>query len=328
MGTANKNLNEPLNGSAGWDVPLNSNATILDLALGGSQVMNLTGNVTSPIVLAGTYLGSFPANAASYLPQQIYITGTIGINTVVQVPAGVGGIWTITNATTGNFTASFSVVGSAGAVSLPAGATTLVQSDGTNPTAIGLSPNAVFRAGDLVQSANASARTGWLLCYGQAVSRTTYAALFAAIGTSYGSGDGSTTFNIPDCRGRAWVGVDNMGGTPANRMPGWAAGTAGGEYTHTLVTGEMPVHAHTASDSGHSHADAGHSHTVGAVSTSAGGGASTGTGFATQTLTTSVGYANIQTGHASISVTNTGGGGAHNNVQPSITGYVFIYTGL
>lgn len=59
---------------------------------------------------------------------------------------------------------------------------------------------------------------GWLMCFGQAVSRTTYANLFAKIGTTYGAGDGSSTFNLPDARGRVSAGKDNMGGTTAGRL--------------------------------------------------------------------------------------------------------------
>jgi microcystin-dependent protein len=65
-----------------------------------------------------------------------------------------------------------------------------------------------------------SAPTGWLLAYGQAVSRTTYAALFAVYSTTYGVGDGSTTFNVPDLRGRVVAGQDDMGGTSADRLTG------------------------------------------------------------------------------------------------------------
>ena len=63
-----------------------------------------------------------------------------------------------------------------------------------------------------------TAPTGWLMCDGSAVSRTTYADLFAEIGTSYGAGDGSTTFNLPDAKGRSIFGKDDMGGTAANRL--------------------------------------------------------------------------------------------------------------
>ena len=63
-----------------------------------------------------------------------------------------------------------------------------------------------------------TAPDGWLLCYGQAVSRTTYAGLYNVIGTTYGAGDASTTFNVPDMRGRFPLGQDDMGGTSANRV--------------------------------------------------------------------------------------------------------------
>ncbi len=85
--------------------------------------------------------------------------------------------------------------------------------------------------------------------YGQAISRTTYATLFAAMGTTYGTGDGSTTFNLPDLRGRVVGSPDNMGGTDAGRLSDanssiavhrFTLGGAGGAVTHTLVTSNLP----------------------------------------------------------------------------------------
>lgn len=73
----------------------------------------------------------------------------------------------------------------------------------------------------------ATAPNGWLLCYGQAISRTTYALLFAIISTTYGIGDGSSTFNLPDKRGRVSVGTDNMGGSAANRITSAVCGITG-----------------------------------------------------------------------------------------------------
>jgi microcystin-dependent protein len=99
--------------------------------------------------------------------------------------------------------------------------------------------------GTLKLSARATADAGWLLCDGSAVSRTTYAALFAAISTSYGTGNGTSTFNLPDFRDRAV-----MGAGPTN-----ALGTAPGAPTHNHV---LPAHSHTLPD--HAHGMADHSH--------------------------------------------------------------------
>ena len=81
--------------------------------------------------------------------------------------------------------------------------------------------------GAVTDFAGATAPTGWMLCYGQAVSRAGYPELFQTIGTTYGIGDGSTTYNLPDCRGRVTAGVDNMGGTAANRITSAGSGIAG-----------------------------------------------------------------------------------------------------
>ncbi|MDA0179025.1 tail fiber protein [Solirubrobacter phytolaccae] len=95
-------------------------------------------------------------------------------------------------------------------------------------------------AGSVIATARSEAPTGWLLCDGAAVSRTTYAALFAAIGTAYGAGNGFSTFNLPDLRGRVPVGVDGS----ANRQDANdALGSAGGAQKHTLTALELPAAA-------------------------------------------------------------------------------------
>ena len=114
--------------------------------------------------------------------------------------------------------------------------------------------------GIYIPYAGATAPAGWELCHGQAISRATFSDLFTAIGTAYGVGDGSTTFNIPDMRGRNALGADNMGGTPANRVTAVAADTVGnslGSETvnlshdhsgttggHALTEAELAAHAH------------------------------------------------------------------------------------
>lgn len=93
--------------------------------------------------------------------------------------------------------------------------------------------------------AGATAPTGWLLCYGQQVGRsgsTGYPNLFAVIGTTYGVGDGSTTFNLPDLRGRAAIGLDNLGGSAASRVAAATAlAQAAGTETHHH---QGPSHTH------------------------------------------------------------------------------------
>jgi microcystin-dependent protein len=107
--------------------------------------------------------------------------------------------------------------------------------------------------GTLMAFAGSAAPAGYLLCTGAAVSRTTYAALFAVIGTVYGAGDGSTTFNIPDGRSRSVVGAGQGAGL-TNRSLGSGTGAAWGEESHALSQAEMPSHAHA--DAGHNHGGA------------------------------------------------------------------------
>lgn len=107
-------------------------------------------------------------------------------------------------------------------------------------------------SGVIMPYAGSSEPTGWLLCSGNAISRTTYSSLYSAIGTTYGSGDGVNTFNIPDLRGRVIAGRDDMGGTAALRVTssgsnansgitGTTLGANGGTQTHILTTAELPT---------------------------------------------------------------------------------------
>jgi microcystin-dependent protein len=111
--------------------------------------------------------------------------------------------------------------------------------------------------GEIRAYAGSSAPAGWLLCDGSAVSRETYSNLFSVIGVSFGDGDESTTFNLPDLRGRSLIGsgqgkkdgaedpVVGVTGPPAGAsMTNRNRGLYGGEEKHTLLTTEMPAHTH------------------------------------------------------------------------------------
>lgn len=93
--------------------------------------------------------------------------------------------------------------------------------------------------------AGSVAPANWLLCFGQNVSRTQYVGLFLTIGTTYGAGDGSTTFALPDMRGRAVAGKDDMGGSAANRITAAVTGVSGITLGNAGGTQDAPLHSHT-----------------------------------------------------------------------------------
>jgi microcystin-dependent protein len=144
--------------------------------------------------------------------------------------------------------------------------------------------------GAVVSFAGSTAPAGWHLCDGSAISRTTYAGAFAVLGTAYGSGDGSTTFNLPNLAGKVILGASGS----------HALGTTGGAETVTLATNQIPSHSHNASGA--------HSHTVvttGTTTVASGSGAT---------------VANATSGNTGGTGTHThdsvGSGAAHENMPP------------
>ena len=153
-------------------------------------------------------------------------------------------------------------------------------------------PELVHNPGHISLYGGSTAPSGWMLCNGAAISRTDYAALFAAIGTKYGVGNGTTTFNIPDLRGRIPVGLD------ATQTEFDNLGEKGGAKTHTLTEAELPSHTHTVL--GYSGVD-------------------------DKNMTGNVGRMQAADTFGQNNTTydkptlGTGGGGAHNNLQPYLT---------
>ncbi len=191
----------------------------------------------------------------------------------------------------------------------------------------------VPQPGDLIPSA-ASSRPGCLLCDGAAISRTQYADLFNAIGSNYGAGDGLTTFNIPDFRGRSFLGAGQ--GTAADSTV-WNLGQqptsgAGGEQAHALSISEMPAHNHGVTDPGHAHGvtDPGHTHNLyrdvstgtNVNSIEAPFGIS-GYGGEFTTLTGSTGIT-IDSNTTGISINDTGSSNTHNILPPISVVNIFI----
>ena len=185
--------------------------------------------------------------------------------------------------------------------------------DGTNtcqPIANILPP------GVIVDYAGSTIPAGWLSCAGQLISRTGFAGLFAAIGTAFGVGDGSTTFAVPNFVGRISAGAGGSFG---------ALGVAGGAASVALAVGHLPSHSHSITDKVHSHSasasDSGHTHNFTAVLGVAGGSYAGGNPFSPSTATTAVGFANVSVSVAGaatgITSTNaTGSGTAFSVLNP------------
>jgi microcystin-dependent protein len=200
-----------------------------------------TANVSSNVGTVGMRFNTVHAAAAS-------LTGSLNVGTTVSVgaSASISGVVTVganvaaagnisiaavttsTSTTTGGLT----VAGGAGvAGNLHVGGTivTPTMPAGTSNTAVATTAfvqNNSVPTGALMMWSTASAPTGWLICNGTAVSRTVYAALFAAIGTTFGSGDGSTTFNLPNYNNRTAIGAGGL----------YALGATGGSKDQTVVS--------------------------------------------------------------------------------------------
>jgi microcystin-dependent protein len=195
-------------------------------------------------------------------------TGSLTATRNVIAPASASKLYVVKNSTSGGQSIQIKYATGA-AVLIPNGQTYPVYGDGTN---FYLASSNTTPTGTIQMWTTASAPVGYVLCNGVAISRTTFSNLFSVIGTTFGAGDGSTTFNVPDY---------------TNRMPyGAAIGSTGGSVTTALSTANIPSHTHgfsgttgtMNSNNVHSHSvyDPGHAHSFtlpfGPVNTSYSGG--------------------------------------------------------
>lgn len=184
----------------------------------------------------------------------------------------------------------------------------------SNPNAVNLGQVTALIAGLLypgmmMEYGGTTAPSGWLLCDGSAISRSLYAPLFAVINTAYGAGDGSSTFNLPDRRGKFGIGVSGS----------YARGTSGGSLTSgstVLTTAQLPPHNHnaTVNDPGHFHSQQGQ----GNISYSGGVNGNGATNNFSNTGSSTTGI--------SVSIDNTGNGEGHNHTvtPPYVASNVII----
>lgn len=231
----------------------------------------------------------------------------------------------------------------------------------TLPSVFDVIKNINLHVGEYKWSARSNDFSGWMICDGRTLSNANYPELYEVIGTTFGSND-AFTFKLPDLRGRVMGGAGQGSGL-TNR----ALGAVVGAETHTLTSNEMPSHTHSATSSnagGHNHGgwtnteglhshtvnDPGHTHTQTTINDDFNNSGATPPGF-TADSAGSVTWSNINTAttgislnsngsHAhtistdgvhshAITVLSTGGGNAHNNMQPTaFAGNCFIFVGL
>lgn len=182
--------------------------------------------------------------------------------------------------------------------------------------------DSVVKPGTMVDYAGAGAvPSGYLLCDGSNVSRTTNAALFTSLSTTWGVGDGSTTFGLPDSRRKVTMGSGGVG----TATIGNAVGNSGGEENHALITAELATHLHSVSitsgnqSATHTHGPTGSSNFQGV--TPGGDGAALGLvgggdafGPFANTGADSVNHTHLVSGNTG----NNGSGTAHNTIQPAL----------
>jgi microcystin-dependent protein len=231
------------------------------------------------------------------------VTGATTLSTVLGIASGGTGLTSFTAGdlmyATGSTTIAKLGIGSAGQfLKTNAGATAPAWSTETD-----LCP-----VGSIIMYGAAAAPTNWLLCDGTAVNRTTYADLFSAIGTTYGSGNGSSTFNVPNLQGVFPIGYDGgssyalaaTGGatTDTPTLSGTNAGT-------TLTSSQIPAHTH------------------GGVTTGWPSGSWTGGTGATQTAIDASGLS-VASGSVNLSLENTGGGSSHTHTWTGTSSAVDI----
>lgn len=163
--------------------------------------------------------------------------------------------------------------------------------------------NSFLPAGAIQLFAMSAVPSGWLECNGSAVSRTTYANLFAAIGETYGAGNGTTTFSLPDLRGQFVRGWDNGRGVDPGRAVGSQQNSANQAHTHT-ATATNPAHTHGVTDPGHGHGitDPGHQHLYTDNSNVSGSNVVSGSGWAQSSALTNGAYTGIGINQAATGV--------------------------
>lgn len=214
-----------------------------------------TYSLPQPPFVAGTVISSSAVNSdlsdiASALTGSLPRDGQAGMIGVLKLPDGSTTVPSLAfnnDATSGFSRSVVNNVTQLGVSIAGANIGYFTSTGWEGPVTGALSGNGSVPVGTVVDFAGSTAPSFWYLCFGQAVSRTTFSALFAIIGTTFGSGDGTTTFNLPDFRGSLTFGSDNMGGSAAGRLTSTyfgsdptVIGDRGGVEDYQLVRANLP----------------------------------------------------------------------------------------
>lgn len=305
-------------------LPLSLPADIGSLYESGVDLFYNDGNGNQiQLTRAGAVTGT-PGSISNLLPPAsvtfVAGTATFVFQSAANTPANIDGAsFVLRNLTIGSAGLTLSppnAMGSDFSIVLPSlpSAQAIVEMDVSgNMTASPSAFLALPMPGAVILYAGSSQPSGWLFCNGSAVSRATYANLFAAIGTTYGPGDGVTTFNLPNTQNNVPMGA---GGS-------YTLGSIGGEAAHVLSVSEMPNHTHSNGAHTHSGTTGTELGTSGILNISPSFGPNAGGGtqgsFGNHTH-------NLMINPASITIDATGGGLGHNNIQPFLAFNYIIKT--
>ena len=322
-----------------WGSTTNTNlGTLIEQAIsgyttysctGGTDTLAMTNGASATarnmyIVLSGTGGGTLvvPTNNKLYFiynSNALAVTVKVSGQTGVSVPAGAK-ISLVCNGTDVvvatnymvNATLPSATLSSPTLTGTPVAPTAAVGTSTTQVATTAFVQNAGL-TGEIKMWGVSSAPTGYLLCNGAAVSRTTYAALYAVYGTTFGVGDGLTTFNVPDFSGRMPIGVNGT----------YTLASTGGSASTTLIEANLPAHNHSATSTV---TDPTHSHPFYATVSSygpRGGAGGEYWGAQPSSSTTSAASTGIT---VATTTANTGSGTSFTNLPPYLGIYYIIKT--
>ena len=296
-----------------WDLPMDASLEAIDAAVGQQAVVNCTG-------AGNIYLTQAQANCSI-----LYLTGSLTTNQYIAYPPTSAGRKLLFPNCAMN---GFGIYIRGNNFTDQNGINLMVQFGIPYPFIV--TPGRVYwdyggcPPGTIVSFPTSFIHPGWLMCDGSWYDVTLYDLLFDMIGYSYG-GNGANAFAVPDYRGFALVGSDNMGGPSgsAGRFFGFGPNGITGEVSHTLSINEIAFHGHAIADPGHSHGvnDPGHAHGGVVTGLGIGGPLSAAQGWVLNMGNTAGAGTGIylSASGTGIGIYGAGGGAAHNNVQPSRT---------